>query len=385
MKAVVSVIGKFHLFDLARELQARQALGCIFTGYPAFKLRNERLPEGKISTYPWINTPYMAFTGRERLGERLLSAWERLNCGAFDAHVARSMPECDVYVGQSSSSLHAGRRARRMGARYVCDRGSSHIRYQDELGHEESRIWGIPQRRVDPLIIEREEAEYAEADCITVPSTFSLKSFVAQGVSPGKLRRLSYGVNLSSFYPQGQADPNRMDILFAGGASLRKGIPYLLQAFKALKHPHKRLYFAGPFSPALVEHMTQAGLWSDGIELLGHLNWDQLRQRMSQCHALVLPSIEDGFGLVLAQALACGCPVIATDHTGAPDLLQNDEAGYIVPIRRSDLLADRLQQLADSPQTQERFRHKAPELVKNLGGWHQYGEEAVHIYRSLLT
>jgi starch synthase len=131
--------------------------------------------------------------------------------------------------------------------------------------------------------------------------------------------------------------------------------------------------------------MTQAGLWSDGIELLGHLNWDQLRQRMSQCHALVLPSIEDGFGLVLAQALACGCPVIATDHTGAPDLLQNDEAGYIVPIRRSDLLADRLQQLADSPQTQERFRHKAPELVKNLGGWHQYGEEAVHIYRSLLT
>jgi starch synthase len=211
MKAVVSVIGKFHLFDLARELQARQALGCIFTGYPAFKLRNERLPEGKISTYPWINTPYMAFTGRERLGERLLSAWERLNCGAFDAHVARSMPECDVYVGQSSSSLHAGRRARRMGARYVCDRGSSHIRYQDELGHEESRIWGIPQRRVDPLIIEREEAEYAEADCITVPSTFSLKSFVAQGVSPGKLRRLSYGVNLSSFYPQGQADPNRMD------------------------------------------------------------------------------------------------------------------------------------------------------------------------------
>ena len=385
MKTVVSVIGKFHLFDLARELQARQALSCIFTGYPSFKLRHENLPDHKVKTFPWVNTPYMAFTGRERLGERLLRAWERLNCGSFDAHVARLMPECDVYVGQSSSSLHAGKRARRIGARYVCDRGSSHIRYQSELGAEEHRIWGLPPIHTDPLIIEREEAEYAEADCITVPSTFSLKSFVAKGVAPSKLRRLSYGVNLSHFYPQGQPDPHRMDILFAGGASLRKGIPYLLQAFKALKHPHKRLFFAGSFSPAFAQQMVQAGLWSDGIELLGHLNWDQLRQRMSQCHALVLPSIEDGFGLVLAQALACGCPVIATDHTGAPDLFEDDQAGYIVPIRRADMLAERLEQLADSPQTQARFRHKAPELVKNLGGWHQYGEEAMHIYRGLLS
>jgi starch synthase len=132
-----------------------------------------------------------------------------------------------------------------------------------------------------------------------------------------------------------------------------------------------------------VQHMRDLGLWSDDIQLLGQLSWPELRERMSRSHVLTLPSIEEGFGLVMPQALACGCPVIATDHTGAPDLYTDGEAGFILPIRRPDLLADRLQQLADEPLLRERMAQAALRVVHDIGGWRQYGDQAMHLYDSL--
>lgn len=385
MRVALSVVGKFHTFDLARELARHDALEAIFTGYPRFKLRHEGLNADKVHTFPWVNTPYMAFPRRDLLGDTLVRHWEYLNCVSFDRYTAWRMPPCDVFVGLSSATLISGQRAKAMGARFVCDRGSSHIRTQDELLREEHTAWGLPHSGPDPRFIDREEAEYAQADAITVPSGFSARTFVARGVPAQKVHRLSYGVNIAQFHKSAEPDAKHFDVLFAGGASARKGVPYLLQAFKALQHPGKRLFFAGSFSPEFRAHMHDRGLWSDQIEVLGHLNWDALRDRMSRSHALVLPSIEEGFGLVIPQALACGCPVIATENTGGPDLFADGEAGYIVPIRRADLIAERLQLLADDPLTRERLSDAAQRTVQRIGGWQTYGDQAMAIYQSLLT
>ena len=384
MKVVLSVLGKFHTFDLARELHNRGVLERIFTGYPRYKLRDESLPANLIDSFPWINAPYLAFPQRERLGRFLLRGWEYVNCVSFDNRTATRLTACDVFVGLSSSTLLSGRKAKEMGARFVCDRGSSHIRRQDALLREEHATWKLPYLAVDPRIIEREESEYDEADCITVPSSFSVRSFIEQGISPQKLRRLSYGVNLSSFYPHGSPTRGRMDILYVGVGDLRKGLPYLLQAYRGLKHPAKSLSLAGAISSRMIHHMRRLGLWSTDIQLLGNLSWPNLRRQMSTSHVMVLPSVEEGFGLVIPQALACGCPVIATEHTGAPDLFEDGHAGYILPIRRSDLLVDRLQSLADDPQTRERLAANAIEVVQGIAGWRAYGDQAVQIYKELL-
>ncbi len=383
MKVVLSVLGKFHTFDLARELHARGSLSRVFTGYPRYKLRDEALPRQLVDSFPWVNTPYLAFPQRERLGTTLLRGWEYINCVSFDAHTARHLPACDVFVGLSSSALQSGRQAKAMGARFVCDRGSSHIRRQAELLQEEHGRWHLAATPVDPRIIEREEAEYAEADCITVPSSFSARTFIELGVPAHKVQQLSYGVNLSAFYPSGQPTDGAMDILFVGVGDLRKGVPDLLRAYQLLKHPRKSLSFAGAFSPRMLQHMRALGLWSDDIRLLGQLNWPDLRARMSSSHVLVLPSVEEGFGLVMPQALACGCPVIATDHTGAPDLFTDGDAGFIVPIRRPDLIADRLQRLADEPELRARMGQAALRVVQHIGGWRSYGDQAMSLYQSL--
>ena len=116
MKVVLSTLGKFHTFDLARELHRRNALVAVFSGYPRFKLSGEGLPEAKIQTFPWVQSAYMAVAGRIRIAERLARNWEWRARVSLDNYVARKLPECDLFVGLSSSALNTGRTARRRGA-----------------------------------------------------------------------------------------------------------------------------------------------------------------------------------------------------------------------------------------------------------------------------
>lgn len=385
LKVALSTIGTFHHFDLARELHHQGVLSAIHSGYPKFKLRREALPEALVHTFPWVHGAYMAFKHKDKLGKAFVRAWERFDRISFDAHVSRRLHGVDVFVGLSGSALQSGRAVQEQGGKHVCDRGSSHIRVQDRLIREEDALWGASSAGVDPWIIDREEAEYAQADCITVPSTFNVRSFVSQGVPEHKLRRLSYGVNLERFHPTHAPASGQFDVLFAGGMSLRKGVPYLLQAYKSLKHPRKSLTFAGSPSQALIELMQKHGLWSDDIRVLGHVDQLQLKDVMSRSHVLVLPSIEEGLALVQAQAMACGCPVVASEHTGAEDLFEHGQQGYITPIRAPETIARHLQELADNETLRRHFSEQALLRVKQAGGWRDYGIQAHQIYQGLLA
>ena len=383
MKVVLSTVGKFHTFDLARELNTHGALEAVFSGYPAFKLRDERLPKSKVHNFPWLHAPYMAIRPRRYLGHRLTQLWEYLDRVSFDRFVSRRMPPCDVFVGLSGSALKSGLAAQARGAKYVCDRGSSHIREQEDLLREEHRLWDFPYAGIDPRIIEREVAEYAAADCITVPSTFALQSFLAKGVHPEKVRRISYGVNLEKFRAVAAPSAGHFAVLFVGGMTLRKGVQYLLEAYAVLRHPRKSLTFAGAPDPYFIEQMQRRKLWPNDVQLLGHISQPRLKEVMSRSHVLVLASIEEGLAMVQAQAMACGCPVIGTSNTGAADLFENGKEGFIVPIRQPQLIAERLQSLADSASLQEQMSKASLARVAQLGGWSTYGQEALKTYRAL--
>jgi glycosyltransferase involved in cell wall biosynthesis len=388
MRLVLSTIGKFHTFDLARELQARGVLKAIFSGFPEFKLRNEQLPRASVHTFPWVHAPYMGLRYRGLLRHRfnrLWKYWEYLDKITFDRFVSSRMPACDVFVGLSGSALNSGKVAQRCGARYVCDRGSSHIRVQDQLIHEEYARWDLRFEGVDQRVIDLEEAEYATSDCITIPSAFCLRSFVSQGIPETKLRLIPYGVNLERFYPTGTPDTGRFDVLFVGSMHLRKGVQYLLQAYARVRHPRKSLTFAGGADRNLIDLMKKRSLWPENVQVLGHIPQPRLKEIMSRSHTMVLPSIEEGLAMVLAQAMACGCPVIGSEHTGAEDLFTDGREGFIVPIRRADEIAERLQRLADDPALRSRMSAAAVARVKQLGGWHAYGERAFAVYESLLA
>jgi starch synthase len=384
IKTTLVCIGRFHFFDLARELLKRDMLKTIFTGYPGWKLNNEGIPNDLIRTFPWFQTPYMAlgkwgFLGESRLQRKL--AW----CAheTLDHHVAKNLDETDVLFALTGSGLRCGRLAQQRGAKYICDRGSSHIRYQASLLHEEFARWGESFPGIDRRFIAKEETEYAIANLVTVPSTFSYRSFVKMGVPESKVRKVPYGVDIRRFEKVADPKPDHFDVLFVGQVGFRKGVPDLLEGFARLRHPKKCLRLVGGMCHEMVRYLRKFST-PEQVEFLGHIPQPKLKEIMSRSHVMVLPSIEEGLALVQAQALACGCPVIGTPNTGADDLFTNGKEGFIVPIRDPQTIANRLQLLADSPDRRSAMSKAALQRVAQLGGWSDYGERMAGVLQELV-
>jgi glycosyltransferase involved in cell wall biosynthesis len=311
----------------------------------------------------------------------LIRNWVWLANETLDWHVARSLGSTDILIALSGSGLHAGRTLKRAGGIYICDRGSAHIRYQDCLLREEHQRWGLPYREIDPRVIAKEESEYVLADRITVPSEFARHSFVQQGIPAEKVACIPYGGRLDRFRQIGKPDNSKFTILFVGNLTLQKGIPYLLEAFSRFKHPAKELIVIG--SPGVETEFLLRRFPTDHVKFLGRVPNAELSAYYSLAHVFVLPSVQEGFGMVMAEAMACGCPVIATQHTGAADLFANGTAGYIVPPRNADAILDALRNLADHPSTRAEFSENAMRAVENLGGWDTYGSRFAELLLSL--
>lgn len=385
IKVTIICIGRFHLFDLARELAKRGMLERIFTGYPSWKLRDEGIPRSLVSTFPWFQTPYMAMGKWGLLGEGRFKrdlAWCALE--TLDRHAAAHLPVSDVLFALSGSGLRCGGAVQNRGGRFVCDRGSSHIRFQDMILREEFARWGERFLGVDPRGVAKEEAEYEACDVVTVPSAFAFRSFVKMGVPESKLRKVPYGVNLRRFSRVTEPARDGFDVLFVGQISLRKGIPYLLEAFSRFSHPHKRLILVGSMCPEAERYLRGRRL-PDGVEFRGHIPQPELKYIMSRSHVMVLPSVEEGLALVQAQAMACGCPVVATPHTGAEDLFTDGVEGFIVPIRDPAAIAEKLRMLADSPDLRQRMGEAALDRVNRLGGWDDYGRHMADVFNEVVS
>ena len=374
MKATQISIGRFHHFHLARQLESFGLLERLWTGYPRWKLKDEPgIPPERIACFPWLHTVSMAWSrlplvGRSRALHREL-IWAAHD--TLDRRVAMSLHEAGVLIALSGQGQWSGQRMQSLGGRHICDRGSSHIRVQDRLLRDEHARWDVAYESIDPRVVAKEEAEYDGADLITVPSGFAERSFIEMGIPAGKLRRVPYGSRIERFRPTGGPEEGGFDILFVGQVSLRKGIPYLLEAFARFKHPRKRLRIVGSVDPSIASLLST--LPNERVEYLGNVPNSKLPSLYSAAHAFVLPSIEEGLGMVMAEAMACGCPVIASENAGAEDLFTSGREGFIVPIRSVDALLGALDAMADDPALARAMRANAVSRTQAMDGWNQYG------------
>jgi glycosyltransferase involved in cell wall biosynthesis len=372
MKVTQAVFGTFHHFELAHQLHRRNHLQQIYSTWPWARLKREGLPHSLVSCFPYLHTPDYLLKRTSFYSPPMSSKMASWNTRAFDLWTNRVIAPCDAFIAISGAGLLTGRKIQANGGIFICDRGSTHQRYQEDLIAEERERWNLPQPLSKPHIAIREEKIYALADAITVPSTVARRSFLQMGIAPEKVHVVPYGVRLDQFTRTDAPPPNSFQVLFAGQVSLRKGVPYLLQAFARLKHPNKRLTIAGAVQDDIRGLLST--LPTESVVFTGSLPQAQLARNMSASHLLVLPSIEEGLALVQGQAMACGCPVLATTATGAEDLFTNGEQGFIVPERDVDALVDRMQEIADDPALQRKLSEAAMLRVKTLGGWDQYGE-----------
>lgn len=382
MRVTLAVVGRFHAFHLASELERRGALDRLITTYPAFTARGFGVPPARVASLvsnellrrSWSRAPRALRQGFDPQG----FLHQR-----FERFAARKLPtEGDVLVGWSGASLGVLRRARELGYVRVLERGSAHVETQLELLEEEHARHGAPPPRIHPRVRESELAEYEEADAICVPSLFAERSFLERGFPAWKLIRLPLGVSLEGFHPAPEP-PKTFRILHCGAVTLQKGCHHLLEAFHRLDAPEAELVFCGRVADEM--RALRAKHESPRVRFLGSRPKAELPTIHRDSSVLSLASVQDGFGMVLPQAMASGLPVVATVNTGAPDIVTDGAEGFVVPIRDPDALAERLQRLHDDAQLRERMGRAARERVARGLSWSDYGDRAVEAYRGLLA
>ena len=376
MKVVISCAGRFHAYDLARQLARQGVLLKLYTGYPLWKVDPDLRPY--TETMPWVQAATTII--RKLRLRRLATVFEWWTMEIHDAWVARRLPPCDLLVAWSAMGKRSIREAKRRGIATVCDHGSAHIVFNDEIMREEYKRHGLRPRRVDPRVVRKELVEYADADRIAIPSSFVRQTFVQQGVSESKLLVVPYGVDLRSFRPVPKED-KVFRVVYAGSVSIMKGIPYLLEAVAPLSLPDFELVLVGGIWREIEPLLTR---YRGRYRAVGHVPRLELYKWYSRGSIFVLASITDGFGLVMAQAMACGLPVIATTNTGAEDLFTDGVEGFIVPIRSPEAIREKVLYLYEHPEVRDAMAQAALRRVQTIGGWQEYGERMVQNYQLLL-
>jgi len=263
--------------------------------------------------------------------------------------------------------LHAMRRAKKLGMVTILDRGNTHIQYQADLLQEEYARLGLSYSLFGQRAIRKSLQEYEEADYIAVLSTFAKKSFLEKGIPEHKLLVIPPGVDITMFTPVKKQD-NVFRIIYCGPVCVKKGIHYLLNAVKDLGIANIELCIIGEIS---YEFEGLLEKYKGYFKHIGYVPRNKLAYYFSQGSVFVLPSLEEGFGKVVIEAMACGLPVIVTENTCAHDVVRDGIDGFVVPIRDSGALKEKILYLYEHENARRQMGESAQVRARE-----QFSEEA---------
>jgi glycosyltransferase involved in cell wall biosynthesis len=372
LSVIISSGGVYHAYHAARGAAEAGCLRRFIVGIynPREKginphlIRKVRLPNwiGQgIQYLPGPNSHYLSYLVRDNL---------------FDLLARRHLTPVDVFHGWNHMSLYSLRRARQLGAKVMIERSSTHPVVQEQILRKEFERFDVPYPGGMRWLMGKHIQEYEEADAIAVPSVFVARTLVEQGIPEEKLRLVHLGFDPGRFYPAPKSD-NVFRVLFVGLITLRKGIPYLLEAFKRLNLPDAELVLVGAKAP---DSRVFLPPYEGSYRHVPFVPQEELPTLYHSGSVFVLPSLEEGFGMVAYEAAACGLPVIVTENVGAT--IRDGQDGFVVPIRNPDALADRLLRLYQDDDLRRAMGESARQYVQQFT-WKAYHQEIVGHYQML--
>ncbi|MGA7156360.1 MAG: glycosyltransferase family 4 protein [Acidobacteriaceae bacterium] len=356
MKVVIATGRQAHYRLPANAFVRRGYEVCLYTATP----RNRMKGFDPAVTNRWVPAPIAVFSALTHLRTSLVL--DELDSTLFDRWAAMTLKGCDLVLGASTSSLATCKAAQKMGATFVLDRACPDIRVQQDMMAEEAQKVGGVFRRNSPWFVERQVQEYESADFILSPSDYSRRSF------PDHLRKK---VVLAPLYGRSKVavrSPKPLGSMFVlgvvGGQPLRKGYLYLLQAWKELALPNARLKIRT--GDAMFQYPVLKRLMSElpNVELVSYV--PDISTFYAECDAFILPSVDDGFGMALFEALANGVPSVATRNCGASELLVAERDCLLIDAFSVEQIKEAVLRLYESNELRERLSFAGPAAVEGL-------------------
>ena len=222
-----------------------------------------------------------------------------------------------------------------------------------------------------PDKLNKKDQELALSDIIFVASSFTKKTLEEYSGNLPEIKVIPYGFPEVKQKKEYKPLANRkLKVLFIGGLSQRKGLSYLFDAVEGMQNEveltivgHKAVANCNVLNLALEKHK-----W---IPSLSH---DQVLACMREHDVFVFPSLFEGFGLVITEAMSQGVPVITTDRTAGPDIIKDGEDGWIVPSGSSIAIKEVFTKIIETPEIIEQFGVAAQQKAQTRP-WSVYGQE----------
>jgi alpha-maltose-1-phosphate synthase len=325
-------------------------------------------------------------TSRPRL-KRALAKWRTR---WFDDRLARSVEELRPRALLAFSDVASVRTfpvCRRLGIPTILSMVHGDVREEQVVLEQEAETspeflsiyLGTGRLDRDELrwLHDRRLRELALADRVAVPSEHIAETLVRHGTPRERIRVIPYAADCRRFRPlPGKRHGSDCTFLFAGGISQRKGIKYLLEAWRLIRRPGWRLQLLGP----LPGDTTPLRPYLDMVEPLGRVPHDQMPARMSQADVFVFPSLFEGSAVVTYEALACGLPSVVTPDSGS--VVQDGIEGFLVGPRDIAALAAGMERLGSDPALREQMADAA--RVRALSfDWPRYHSSLVDMVEEL--
>ncbi|HEY0785471.1 MAG TPA: glycosyltransferase family 4 protein [Acidobacteriaceae bacterium] len=328
MKVAISAVRPFHVTMMANALLPHADSVSIYSSAPR---RFFGKLDDRISTH-LVPSPVEVLGKFVRLPKpvilRGITVWDRL--------VAAAMPRADLVIGLATQSLATGRAARRRNARFALDRACPHVDFQQRLVQEESAKVGALFEAEPAWFRDRQLAEYETADAILTPSHYTARTFPAALRHKVLVAPLLGRARFPGQIQLARNTPFTVGVL--GGHPLRKGYLYLLEAWKQLGLPNTRLVIRSSSDFTRYPRLAELLKGLPNVELVDYI--PNIAEFYQRCDLFVLPSVDDGFGMALFEAMANGVPSISTRNCGASELLINGREGLVIDARSVDQLAE---------------------------------------------
>ncbi len=265
----------------------------------------------------------------------------------FDFWVSRQLPKASIFYGWTHHALWSLKKAKRHNMITVLERANAHPITYARLLDNEYKKRGITPGPYHPLIFKKHLRELEETDYVAVTSQWTKQSLLENGIDEKHILLTPLGVD-TGYYVPGTFESARhvsqkeeiFRVVYVGQLCLRKGVQYLLEAWSKLQLRQAELVLVGDLVDELkgdfCHHLSQTRT----ITVLPHT--PDPASAYQGASVFILPTLEDGFGLVVLEAMACGIPVIITEHTGAKDCVRSEVDGFIIPPYSVESIADML-------------------------------------------
>lgn len=216
------------------------------------------------------------------------------------------------------------------------------LRYPNLVSHK----YYFYFRHVVPRLLQRAELIVA----ISNSTKNDLLEFYPQ-LDADQIHVVHNGVDHKIFTPAANSPKVEPYFLYVGTADPHKNVETLLEAFASVSKslPHK-LVMVGPAPAKLYELLLSTHTPTERIEVLPYVSSRDLVKLYQHAAALVFPSLYEGFGLPLLEAMSCGCPVIAAETSSIPEVV--GEAGILCPASQAETFAQAMTHVIEVPERQ---------------------------------